>query len=70
MLVCKGSGKDPLWVDSYRGVTLTSMVAKVLEFLLLDILEMVFLEADLSIPHVNQTVYRKLVSRADVIFVT
>ncbi len=46
------------------GVTLTSIVAKVLEFLLVDILEMVSLEADLSISHVNQTVYRKLVSCA------
>ncbi len=70
VLVCKGSGKGPLWVDSYRGVTLTSMVAMVLKFLLLDILEVVFLEADLSISHVNQTVYRKLVSCADVMFVT
>ena len=33
--VYKGSGKDPLLVDSYRGVTLSSMVAKVLEFLCL-----------------------------------
>ena len=31
--VYKGSGKDPLWVDSYQGVTLSCMVAKVLEFL-------------------------------------
>ena len=31
--VYKGSGKDPLRVDSYRGVALSSMVAKVLKFL-------------------------------------
>ena len=31
--VYKGSGNDPLWVDSYQGVTLSCMVAKVLEFL-------------------------------------
>ena len=31
--VYKGSGKDPLWVDSYQGVMLSCMVAKVLEFL-------------------------------------
>ena len=30
--VYKGGGKDPLRVDSYRGVTVTSMVGKVLEF--------------------------------------
>jgi len=41
--VYKGGGKDPLRVDSYRGVTLSSIVAKVLEFLCLDRLQMVFL---------------------------
>ncbi len=66
--VYKGSGKDPLQVDSYRGVTLTSMVAKVLEFLLLVRMEMVFLMADP--PHVNQTAYRRSVSCADAIFAT
>ena len=45
--VYKGSGKDPLWVDSYWGVTLSSMVAKVLEFLCLQRLEVEFPEADL-----------------------
>ena len=51
-------------------MTLTSMVAKVLEFLSLRRLglRMVFLEADL--PHVNQTAYRKSVSCADAIFAT
>jgi len=66
--VYKGGGKDPLRVNSYRGVTLSSIVAKVLEFLCLDRLQMVFLEADL--PHVNQTAYRKSVSCADAIFAT
>ena len=42
---------DPLKTDSYRGITLTSMVAKVLEFLLLERLELVFMEAGL--PHIN-----------------
>ena len=51
--VYKGGGKDPMKIDSYRGITLTSMVAKVLEFLLLEWLELVFLEAGL--PH-NQSV--------------
>ena len=58
--IYKGSGKDLLKVDSYRGITLTSMVSKVLEFLLLERLELVFMEADL--PHVNQSAYRKAVS--------
>ena len=66
--VYKGSGKDPLQVESYRGVTLSSVVAKVLEFLVLERLQMVFLEA--SIPHPNQSAYRKRVSCADSIFAT
>ena len=32
--VYKGGGKDPMRRDSYRGITLTSMVSKVLEFLM------------------------------------
>lgn len=39
---------DPLKVDSYWGVALTSMVAKVLGFLSLIRLDMEFLEADLN----------------------
>ena len=77
--IYKGGGKDPLKVDSYRGITLTSMVSKVLitltsmvskvlEFLLLEHLELVFMEADL--PHINQSAYRKAVSCADAIFAT
>ena len=65
--VYKGSGKDPLQVESYRSVTLSSVVTKVLEFLILERLQMVFLEA--SIPHPNQSAYRK-VSCADSIFAT
>ena len=66
--VYKGGSKDPLRVDSYRGVTLTSVVAKVLEFLFLERLRLVFMEAGL--PHVNQSAYRKVVSCADAIFAT
>ena len=66
--VYKGGGKDPLQVNSYRGITLSSMVGKVLEFLLLERLVMVFQEAD--IPHVNQTAYIKRVSCADAVFAT
>ena len=64
--VYKGGGKDPLLVGNYRGVTLSSVVTKVLEFLVLERLHMVFLEA--SIPHPNQSAYRKRVSCADAIF--
>ena len=66
--VYKGRGKDPFLVNSYRGITVTSTIAKVLEFLILGRLEAVFSEA--GIPHVNQTAYRKKVSCADAIFAT
>ena len=63
--VYKGGGKDPL--RQLLGV-MSSMVAKVLEFLCLQRLEVVFLEADL--PYVNQTAYRRSVSCANAIFTT
>ena len=66
--VYKGGGKDPMKIDSYRGTTLTSMVAKVLEFLLLQRLELVILEAGL--PHINQSAYRRSVSCEDAVFAT
>ena len=40
--IYKGGGKDFLDVHSYRGITLTSVVFKVLEFLLLDRLKLVY----------------------------
>ena len=58
--IYKRGRKDPLKLDCYRGITLTSMLSKVLEFLLLKRLELVFMEAGL--PHINQSAYRKAVS--------
>ena len=66
--VYKGGGKDPMDVNSYRGVALTSVVGKVLEFLILERLQVVLLEA--GIPHINQSAYKKGVSCADAIFAT
>ena len=66
--VYKGGGRDPLQPDSCRGITLSSVVSKVLEMLLLNRLETVFVEAD--IPHPNQSAYRKKVLCADAIFAT
>ena len=63
--VYKGSRKDP---GSYRGVTLSSVIAKVLEILVLDRLQILFLEA--GVPHPNQSAYQKRVSCANVIFST
>ena len=48
--VYMGSGKDPLMMDSYRGITLTSVVAEVLEFLILGRMDGLLLEA--GIPHI------------------
>ena len=64
--VYKAGGTDPLCIDSYRDITLTSMVAKVLEFLLLDRLESIFV--DTGLPQINQSAYRRGVSCADAIF--
>jgi len=66
--VYKGGGKDPLRTDSYRGITLTSVMSKALEVLMLERLEMVFMEAGL--PHINQSAYRRTVSCSDAIFAT
>ena len=68
VLVYKGGGRDPLSTNNYRGVTLTSVIAKVLEFLVLQRLQVIFLEA--GIPHRNQTAYQKAISCADAIFST
>ena len=55
-------------MNSYRGITLSSVISKVLEFLLLERLEPFFLEA--NIPHPNQSAYRKKTSCADAILAT
>ena len=66
--VYKRNGRDPLLPDSYRGITLSSVVSKVLEKLVLGRLEMNLMEA--NIPHLNQSAYCKKVSCADAIFAT
>ena len=60
--------KDPLNTNSYRGVTLTSVLAKVLEFLILVRLQCHLSES--GILHLNQTAYRKGVSCGEAIFST
>ena len=66
--VYKRGGKGPAKVDSYRGVTLASVVAKLLEKLVLA--RMQFLLREANIPHMNQSAYRRQVSCADAIFAT
>ena len=51
--VYKGGGKDPLDVNSYRGITLNSVISKVLELLILERLDPLFTDAGL--PHPNQS---------------
>ena len=66
--VYKGGGKDPLNVNSYRSITINSVISKVLETLILNRLEPLFMDA--GVPHPNQSAYRKSVSCADAIFAT
>ena len=55
--VYKGGGKDPLNVNSYRGITTNSVISKVLETLILNRLEPLFMDA--GVPHPNQSAYRR-----------
>ena len=66
--VYKGGGMDPLDTNSYRGITLTLVIAKVLESLVLARLRDHLTER--GIPHPNQTAYRKRDSCAEAIFST
>ena len=49
----KGGGKNPLDRNSYRGITLSLVLAKVLESLILVRLKIVLAES--GFPHMNQT---------------
>ena len=62
----KGKGRDPLLKKNYRGVTLTSVLAKVLEIAIMQRLEPIL--DDAGIPQTTQTAYRKGVSCQDSIF--
>ena len=66
--VFKGKGRDPLIPSSYRGITLTSVIAKCLEIVLLNRLSPILEEK--SFPHYAQTAYRRGVSCTDAIFAT
>ena len=66
--VYKGHGKDPLDTNSYHGVTLTSVLAKTLERLVLLRLRPTL--AERGVPHRNQTGFVRNNSCADAIFST
>ena len=61
--IYKGGGRDPVNMNSYRGVTVSSVIAKLLESLVLGRMSSLLEEA--GVPHVNQSAYRKKVSCAD-----
>ena len=64
--IYKGKGKDPLLPGSYRGITLTSVISKTFEHLLLD--RMLPVLSDNNAPHLNQTAYQQGVSCSDATF--
>ena len=57
--VYKGGGKDPMDVHSYREVALPSVVGKVLEFLILERLQVVLLEAAIYDTSISQPTRRR-----------
>ena len=66
--VYKGKGKDPLLTSSYHGITLSSIMAKTLENVMLN--RMSPLLDEIGFPDINQTAYQKGISCADIIFST
>ena len=64
--VFKGKGWDSMICSNYRGITLTSLLSKCLEILILERLESVFCER--GFPHPSQTAYQRGLSYIDAIF--
>jgi hypothetical protein len=64
--IYKGKGKDPLIPTSYRRITLTSVIAKSFEIILLD--RMLPILKDRNIPQLTQTAYQRGVSCANATF--
>ena len=66
--VYKGKGKDPMVTHSYRGITLSSVIAKAFEIVILNRMSPVL--DRLGFPDINQTAFQKGISCADAIFST
>ena len=66
--VHKGKRRDPLLCNNYRGITLTSVLSKCFEVIILEQLESLFVEQ--GFPHPSQTAYRRGLSCTDAIFST
>ena len=64
----KAKGKDPLLVSSYRGITISPVLSKLLEIIILQRLNPIL--EDLNIPSCLQTAYRKGLSCSDATFTT
>ena len=68
-LICpvyKGGGRDPTLTTNYHGITINSVLSKLLEILILHRMEASLAEA--GFPHRNQSAFRKHVGCADAIF--
>ena len=66
--IYKGKGKDPLLATSYRGITISSSLSKLLELIILNRLRP-FLD-EMNVPDHLQTAYQKGLSCSDAIFAT
>ena len=66
--IYKGRGKDPLLVSSYRGITLSSVITKLFEVIILRRLSPCL--EDAGFPDISQTAYQNGVSCVDAIYAT
>ena len=66
--VYKGKGQNPLVPDSYRAITMSSVIAKSLEIILLKHMPPILDE--MGFPDMNQIAFQKGVSCSDAVFST
>ena len=66
--VHKGKGQDPQVCKNYRGITLTSVLSKCLEVIILEHFESLFVER--GFPHPSQMAHQRGLSCTDAIFST
>ena len=66
--VYKGKGKDPLMPESYRGITMSSVIAKTFELILLNRMSPILEE--MGFPDINQTAFQRGISCSDAVFST
>ena len=61
--IYKGKGRNPVQTSSYQGISLTSVVGKLFEYILLQ--RMTSILSERGIPHYTQTAFQKGLSCAD-----